>query len=167
MKQEEFIQLLENPFKTDERTIGELEKIIEHYPYFQTAYLLYAKALEHNNHLNYYPALKKTAVIAGDRTVLYHLITRKTGQNIKNSNENKPIVETGKAENIINQVHIWKENLNEIALIENINFVSYYDKPEQENPFTFIEAEKKEDKEEPKENSLKITSADYSQNPEN
>ena len=57
--------------------------------------------------------------------------------------------------------------MNEIALIENINFISYYDKPENESPFTFVEAQSIEKKEQSRDNKLKITSPDYSQNPEN
>lgn len=74
VKLEQFIELVKAPAKTSEQHIPSIEKILSEYPYFQTAHLLYAKALHNSNHINYRNTLKKTAVIAGNRTVLYRLI---------------------------------------------------------------------------------------------
>ncbi|MGZ3942922.1 MAG: hypothetical protein ACXVOH_13185 [Bacteroidia bacterium] len=74
MKLEQFIELVKAPANTSEQHIPSIEKILSEYPYFQTAHLLYAKALHNSNHINYRSTLKKTAVIAGNRTVLYRLI---------------------------------------------------------------------------------------------
>ena len=74
MKLEEFIDLVKEPSHTSEAHIPSIEKILNDYPYFQTAHLLYAKALHSSNHINYRNTLKKTAVIAGNRTVLYRLM---------------------------------------------------------------------------------------------
>src|ERR1035437_2492803 len=74
MKLEQFIELVKTPSQTSEEHIPSIEKILSDYPYFQTAHLLYAKALHSSNHINYRNTLKKTAVIAGNRTVLYRLI---------------------------------------------------------------------------------------------
>lgn len=60
-----------------EEHIPAIEKIIADYPYFQTAHLLYAKALHNSGSLHYHTALKRTAVIAGDRGLLYRLIQQK------------------------------------------------------------------------------------------
>src|ERR1700752_5093636 len=77
MKVEQFIDLMDYPEKLDEAHFPAIEKIITDYPYFQTAHLLYAKALNNVKHINYYSALKRTAVIAGNRAVLYRLINSK------------------------------------------------------------------------------------------
>ena len=74
MKLEQFIGLVKAPATTSEQHIPSIEKILSEYPYFQTAHLLYAKAMHNSNHINYRNALKRTAVIAGNRTVLYRLI---------------------------------------------------------------------------------------------
>src|ERR1700757_4629828 len=74
MKMEQFIELVKTPSQTGEQHIPSIEKILSDYPYFQTAHLLYAKALHSSNHINYRNTLKKTAVVAGNRTVLYRLI---------------------------------------------------------------------------------------------
>ncbi|MBS1646832.1 MAG: hypothetical protein JST67_05785 [Bacteroidetes bacterium] len=70
----QFIDLLNNPTELKEEHLAPLEKMLEHYPFFQSAHLLYAKALQNNKNINYHNALKKTAVIAGNRAVLYRLI---------------------------------------------------------------------------------------------
>lgn len=82
MKVEQFIDLMSNPDLLEEAHIPAIERIIADYPYFQTAHLLYAKTLNNVKHINYHSALKRTAVIAGNRAVLYRLI---------NSPVNKPI----------------------------------------------------------------------------
>ncbi len=77
MKLEQFVQLVKEPNLLNEQHIAELEQIIRTYPYFQSAQLLYAKALNNTNHIQYHQVLKKAAIIAGDRRVLYHLIHKK------------------------------------------------------------------------------------------
>ncbi|HKC66656.1 MAG TPA: hypothetical protein VKG26_00360 [Bacteroidia bacterium] len=76
MKVEQFIDLIDNPGKLSETHISSIEKILSDYPFFQSAHLLYAKALQNSQHINYHNALKKTAVIAGNRAVLYRLINQ-------------------------------------------------------------------------------------------
>ncbi|MFL5754467.1 MAG: hypothetical protein ACJ76F_13730 [Bacteroidia bacterium] len=118
MKVEQFIQLIEDPFLADEKCIDELQQLIGNYPYFQTAHLLYAKALENSNHINYYQALKKTAVVAGDRKVLYNLITKK---------QQKKIDEVKEKNVLPGEIADSKENMNDISLMENIDLISKQD----------------------------------------
>ncbi len=77
MKVEQFIELVRSPVNAGEQHISSIERIIADYPYFQTAHLLYAKALHNSGNLNYHTALKRTSVIAGDRGLLYRLIQQK------------------------------------------------------------------------------------------
>ena len=77
MKLEQFIDLVKSPVRAGEEHIASIEKILADYPYFQTAHLLYAKALHNSGSLNYHSALKRTAVVAGDRSLLYRLIQQK------------------------------------------------------------------------------------------
>jgi hypothetical protein len=76
MKVEQFIELIDNPSTLAETHIASIEKILNDYPFFQSAHLLYAKALQNSKHINYHNALKRTAVIAGNRAVLYRLINQ-------------------------------------------------------------------------------------------
>lgn len=87
------------PVNAGEEHISSIEKIIADYPYFQTAHLLYAKALHNSGNLNYHTALKRTSVVAGDRGLLYRLIQQKpeakfvqpVKEEIKPVQEEKPV----------------------------------------------------------------------------
>ena len=82
MKIEQFIELIDNPSQLAETHISSIEKILGDYPFFQSGHLLYAKALQNSKHINYHNALKRTAVIAGNRAVLYRLINQAVPQPI-------------------------------------------------------------------------------------
>src|ERR1035437_9213757 len=108
MKLEQFIELVKTPSQTSEEHIPSIEKILSDYPYFQTAHLLYAKALHSSNHINYRNTLKKTAVIAGNRTVLYRLMqlpNEEVKTVITKQEEVKPVI-TEKAEKTVSNVSI-------------------------------------------------------------
>ncbi|MGZ3863089.1 MAG: hypothetical protein ACXVPN_04735 [Bacteroidia bacterium] len=98
MKLEQFIELVKTPAKTSEKDIPSIEKILSEYPYFQTAHLLYTKALHNSDHINYRNTLKKTAVIAGNRTVLYRLIQSPVVKEVLPVEETKPEVIIAKPE---------------------------------------------------------------------
>lgn len=95
MKVEQFIELIDNPNKLAETHISSIEKILSDYPFFQSAHLLYAKALQNSKHINYHNALKRTAVIAGNRAVLYRLLNQSAPQPAQVAEEVKerPVVE--------------------------------------------------------------------------
>ena len=57
--------------------IGNIESVVEEFPYFQTARLLYLKKLHNTEDIHFDKELKKTAVYAGDRKALYYLILHK------------------------------------------------------------------------------------------
>jgi len=82
MKIEQFIALIDNPNQLAETHISSIEKILGDYPFFQSGHLLYAKALQNSKHINYHNALKRTAVIAGNRAILYRLINQAASQSI-------------------------------------------------------------------------------------
>lgn len=74
---EQFLELVRSPVNAGEEHLASIEKILADYPYFQTAHLLYAKALHNCGNLNYHTVLKRTSVVAGDRSLLYRLILQK------------------------------------------------------------------------------------------
>lgn len=84
-------------------TANELQNIIEHYPYFQTARLLYLKNLQNLNDFRFNDELKITSVYALNREILYNIINSENinsiefTQNIDNKinvSENKEKIET-------------------------------------------------------------------------
>ena len=71
----EFTYLLNKPNAIkDKHTIG-LEKIVNEFPYFQSARALLLKALYNQESFQYNPALRKTAAYTTDRSVLFDFIT--------------------------------------------------------------------------------------------
>jgi hypothetical protein len=106
MKIEQFIDLIDNPSQLAETHISSIEKILGDYPFFQSGHLLYAKALQNSKHINYHNALKRTAVIAGNRAVLYRLINQAIPQPIIPAEEIKEEVIAPKIEAVVEEVKI-------------------------------------------------------------
>ncbi len=82
MKRENIIAFVHDPTKLDQSSLGELEELLDTYPWFQTAHLLVAKNHHNIDSIKFHEVLRDSAAYAGDRTVLYHLIHKtaiKTG----------------------------------------------------------------------------------------
>ena len=79
MKRENLIEYLANPSSLDQSSLGEVEELIDSFPYFQTAHLLMARNHHNLDSLKFHEMLRSAAAYAGDRAVLYHLINAQTG----------------------------------------------------------------------------------------
>lgn len=75
MNKSQYTYLLANPQKVSATHVDALEKVLQTYPYFQSAYALQLKGLKQNNSYNYNTALKKTAAYTTDRNILFDYIT--------------------------------------------------------------------------------------------
>ncbi len=65
---------MENPALLNEKTLEELKEILDEFPYFQTAHLLYTRNLMNEKNFRFANQLKICALHATDRKVLYHLL---------------------------------------------------------------------------------------------
>ena len=74
----EYIQLINKPDAVHERQTGALEKIVQEFPYFQSARALYLKGLYNQNSFKYNYALKITAAYTTDRSILFDFISSDT-----------------------------------------------------------------------------------------
>jgi hypothetical protein len=75
LKTYEFTYLLNKPSAIkNNHTIG-LEKIVNEFPFFQSARALLLKVLYHQESFQYNPSLRKTAAFTTDRSVLFDFIT--------------------------------------------------------------------------------------------
>ena len=72
-----FYQYLHYPELLDERSLLDMKKIIEEYPYFQSSYLLNVKNLSNQGNIDYDKELKKTAVWVSNRKRLFYLLDKK------------------------------------------------------------------------------------------
>ncbi|MEM7185952.1 MAG: tetratricopeptide repeat protein [Bacteroidota bacterium] len=70
-----YTALLANPASITPEVMGELEVILEKYPYFQSARALQLKGLKNENSFLYNDALKVTAAYTTDRDILFEYIT--------------------------------------------------------------------------------------------
>lgn len=76
------IQFIEKPGLLKEQTIGELKEIVDEFPYFQSAQLLYTYNLLSQANFRYAGYLKTCSIYATDRTVLYQLLQSKSSPQI-------------------------------------------------------------------------------------
>lgn len=73
----QFLEWMRNPGQTAREEGAQLDALIDSFPYFQSAHLLYIKNLHNQGSFLYNNQLKKAAAYAVNRKVLYELITRK------------------------------------------------------------------------------------------
>ena len=74
MTRDQLLRNIGDPSLLDERTLGELREILEEYPYFQSAHLLFVFNLQKENNFRFASQLKTSAIYATDRKVLYRLL---------------------------------------------------------------------------------------------
>src|SRR5665647_2735150 len=80
MTRDQMLRYLDNPSALNERTLGELREILDEYPYFQSAHLLYVRNLQSESNFRFSGQLKTCAVYATDRTLLYLLLNPGLGK---------------------------------------------------------------------------------------
>ena len=74
MEQKQLYHCMEQPGSMDKVTVEELGRLIEEFPYFQTARLLYTQNLHATGDPRYGDELGKTAIFCADRSKLFYLI---------------------------------------------------------------------------------------------
>jgi hypothetical protein len=95
MTREQMLGFMENPALLNEKTLVELKEILDEFPYFQTARLLYTRNLLNENNFRFASQLKICAIHATDRRVLYRLLnpvqkSRKEIESLEVSSGNAP-----------------------------------------------------------------------------
>jgi len=80
LTKDQLIQFIEKPGLLKEQNIGELKEIVEEFPYFQSAQLLYTYNLHAQANFRYTGYLKTCSIYATDRNVLYRILQPKTEQ---------------------------------------------------------------------------------------
>jgi len=75
---DQLLLFIEKPGLLKEQTIGDLKEIVEEFPYFQSAQLLYTYNLHSQANFRYDSYLKICSIYATDRTILYRMLQPKT-----------------------------------------------------------------------------------------
>lgn len=76
MRSSRFIELMKDPDLLDNKTLQELVELLEEFPYFQAARLLYLLNLKQVKDSRYYSQLRKTAGYMGDRKMLFYRLEK-------------------------------------------------------------------------------------------
>ena len=74
MKATDLYRLMESPALLTEDTLQQLKQIVDEFPYFQIARMLYLKNLAVLNDIRFGAELKKMAIYVPDRRKLFTLI---------------------------------------------------------------------------------------------
>lgn len=74
MKTDDFYQLMEKPSELTEDTLPVLKEVVDEYPWFQAAHLLYLKNLAQVEDIRFPAELRKMALFVPDRKKLFLLI---------------------------------------------------------------------------------------------
>ena len=112
MTREQMLDYLDHPDQLNEKNLIELKEILDEYPYFQSAHLLYVRNLSNEKNFRFASQLKVSAIHATDRSVLYQLLNpqQKKEQRVdeiieeteltKSSSDPKPpVIERKRSEN--------------------------------------------------------------------
>jgi hypothetical protein len=124
MNRNDFLRMIENSGPSDRSAIGEVNELINIFPYFQSAYLLLLKGLQNTADVKFENQLRVSAMRIADREVLYYLLKKEpvaeeireaeVPQKIKISIENpdsqQTVIDTAKnSDDFINEIE--KESL--------------------------------------------------------
>ena len=74
--------MIQNPYIIDKDESIYISNILENFPYFQTAHILYSKALQNTKSIRFKSQLKKAAIYSGDRNLLFDIISQQKDLNI-------------------------------------------------------------------------------------
>lgn len=74
--------MIQNPYIIDKDESIYISNILENFPYFQTAHILYSKALQNTKSIRFKSQLKKAAIYSGDRNILFDIISQQEDLNI-------------------------------------------------------------------------------------
>lgn len=74
MQQQQFIDIIKQPYHIESTQLADLEVLVNEYPFFESAHLLFTKGLHKYQSIHYSKQLRKTAIVANSRSVLYELL---------------------------------------------------------------------------------------------
>ena len=74
MNRDNILKYLNQPGRLDQKSLPEIEELLNAFPYFQTAYLLHVKNHHNIKSLKFNDYLRSASARIGDRALLYNLI---------------------------------------------------------------------------------------------
>jgi len=93
--------LIQNPYIIGKDESIYILNVLQNFPYFQTAHILYSKSLQNAKSIRFKSQLKKTAIYSGDRNLLFNIINQQEDSNISKATFTKKLKKEGKKLNYI------------------------------------------------------------------
>jgi hypothetical protein len=120
MQQQQFIDIVKQPSKIEQIHLSDLEVLINEYPFFETVHLLYTKGLHKFQSINYSKQLRKTAIVANSRAILYELIHQQEIISTPNAVEEVHIVKVDvKVEEVVEHEVTPKQQSGPVSVTNN------------------------------------------------
>ena len=88
--------MIQNPYIIDKDESIYISNILKNFPYFQTAHILYSKALQNTKSIRFKSQLKKAAIYSGDRNLLFDIISQQEDLNISKATIKDKLIKEGK-----------------------------------------------------------------------
>jgi tetratricopeptide (TPR) repeat protein len=108
LTKDQLLLFIEKPGLLKEQTIGDLKEIVDEFPYFQSAQLLYTYNLHTRANFRYDAYLKICSIYATDRSILYRLLQPKS---IREQFHKQPLTAETKAQESTPLFELSEENL--------------------------------------------------------
>ncbi|MEO6305690.1 MAG: hypothetical protein ABIP51_21245 [Bacteroidia bacterium] len=125
MQAAELLKYIKNPALLDKKSTAELQKLVNDFPYFQSAHLLLSMSSKKWDASVYQQSLKKTAIVATNRAHLFHLI-HQLENNVAIEEEKKIVVE----EKVIEQKNNLEDVKHELDILKATDVVTENKKEE-------------------------------------
>jgi len=119
MNRNDFMRMIENSGPADRQTIGEINELINIFPYFQSAYMLLLKGLQNTADVRFENQLRSSAMHIANREVLYYFL-RKEPVSGNESGIPVPADTTPESENTDTQQVVIESAKNSEELINEI-----------------------------------------------
>ena len=100
MRGEKLIANIQNPMQIGNAEIADMRISLQAFPYFSTLQLLYTKGLYNTDSISYNRQLRKAAAFAGNRKLLFKLITENVRETGAITESKTKVVEQKKVEEI-------------------------------------------------------------------
>jgi hypothetical protein len=81
MNRNDFIGVIQDSSAISRNMVGEIQEVLEMFPYFQSAHLMLLKGLHNNSDIKFESQLKASALYISDREILYNLLKKE--ENLK------------------------------------------------------------------------------------
>ncbi len=97
MNRSDFLKMIENSGPSNRQMTGEVNEIIEIFPYCQSAYMLLLKGLQNTSDVRFENQLRTSAMRIADREVLYYFLKKEKSEEgvkeIQAKNQKEPVIE--------------------------------------------------------------------------